>query len=438
MEIQREESEEGGIAQVADSLPPESLRRPRSDSSDSTSADPSRKRARVEPDEKNEAGGLPKDPFVEQTGDEHSPGETYGKGANLFEAMKEARRKEGGPDHNPWAPFAMSRHHEALSFKDKRAFFAKIDELPRGPKWQCEMIKVTGSEKDAEGNSREKVELVELWKRNPVDCIKELIANPLLAEHMRFRSERLYENEDRKWPIFSEMWTGEWWETIQELLPKGATVAPVILASDKTQLSNFSGNKSAWPVYLSIGNITKDMRHSPSAHATVLIGYIPVTKLECFPKAERPMQSYELFHTCMSSLLEPLIEAGKNGVSMVCADGFIRRVYPIVAAYVADHPEQCLVACTKESACPKCTVKPEQRGDPVHLPLRNPEQTLSLINDALHGWNSQAVNDRNIRPIKPFWKNLPHCNIFLALTPDILHQLHKGVFKDHVVKWTTA
>jgi hypothetical protein len=141
----------------------------------------------------------------------------------------------------------------------------------------------------------------------------------------------------------------------------------------------------------------------------------------------------------MASLLMPLIEAGINGVDMACADGFIRHVYPIVAAYIADHPEQCLVACTKENACPKCLVSPEDRGKPQHSLPRDPEKTSSSINDALNGWadGHHACRDANIRAIKPFWANLPHCDIFLALTPDILHQLHKGMFKDHLVKWTT-
>ena len=47
---------------------------------------------------------------------------------------------------------------------------------------------------------------------------------------------------------------------LQENLPEGATVAPIILATDKTQLTAFSGDKQAWPVYLTIGNIDKKIR----------------------------------------------------------------------------------------------------------------------------------------------------------------------------------
>ena len=101
-------------------------------------------------------------------------------------------------------------------------------------------------------------------------------------------------------------------------------MAPVIIASDKTHLSNFSGNKMAWPVYLTIGNIDKSTRRSPTARVTVLIGYIPVTKLECFSKLKRQYQGYQVFHDCMRALLKPLQAAGRKGVEMVCVDGFIR------------------------------------------------------------------------------------------------------------------
>ena len=45
----------------------------------------------------------------------------------------------------------------------------------------------------------------------------------------------------------------------QGCLPDGATIAPIILSSDKTQLSVFQGDKSAWLVYLTIGNISKEV-----------------------------------------------------------------------------------------------------------------------------------------------------------------------------------
>ena len=78
----------------------------------------------------------------------------------------------------------------------------------------------------------------------------------------------------------------------QGKLAEGAVVAPVILSSDKTSLSVFSGDKKAWPVYLTIGNISKDVRRRVSAHTTILIGYLPVSKLECFQKKTRSLAGY--------------------------------------------------------------------------------------------------------------------------------------------------
>src|SRR5258708_16413628 len=87
-----------------------------------------------------------------------------------------------------------------------------------------------------------------------------------------------------------------------------------------------SGDKQAWPVYLMIGNIDKKIRQCPSARATMLIGYLPVMKLECFTEKRRPTVTYQLFHRCMELLLETLKILCKEVMVLTCDVGWLRKV----------------------------------------------------------------------------------------------------------------
>ena len=141
----------------------------------------------------------------------------------------------------------------------------------------------------------------------------------------------------------------------------------------------------------------------------------------------------------MQVILEPLIEAGKSGIKMTCADNFVWCVFPILAAYVADYPEQCLVACCMENRCPCCLVERDERGKNTKSQPHNPAATLGTLSEHQNGEDPYLFDDEGLRPIYyPFWADLPYTNIFMCITPDVLHQLYKGVFKDHLVKWCTS
>jgi len=114
---------------------------------------------------------------------------------------------------------------------------------------------------------------------------------------------------------------------------------------------------------------------------------------------------------------------------MDCANGFIHTVYPILTAYIADYPEQCLVICCKESACPCCLVNPKEHGACLFSVLQDQDMVLRVLEEKAQGENPAEFKAHSLHTINPFWKDLPHCDIFSGITPDLLHQLHKGVFK---------
>ncbi|KAF8170150.1 hypothetical protein BJ912DRAFT_1025406 [Pholiota molesta] len=308
-------------------------------------------------------------------------GVTKGAAPTRFE---NERADQDRTDQPPWAPFETKKEWElARWLMICGVSQAKINEFLK--------LEIIREDLNPSSAGHFKTEEVELWHRNPLECIVELFSNPKFKGKQAYAPIRVFKNADGTNREYSEMWTSNWWWEIQELLEDGATVCPVILSSDKTHLTRFSGDKMAWPVYLSIGNIQK---------------------------ATRP--------------------AGCTGVDMVCADGFIRRIFPILAAYIADYPEQCLVCCCKENTCPECAVEGHKRGEYlVHAMLRDVQATLAVLDAKAAGLAPPEFVDQNLRLVNPFWRDLPHCDIFSCMTPDLLHQLHKGVFHDHIVSWAS-
>lgn len=237
------------------------------------------------------------------------------------------------------------------------------------------------------------------------------------------------------------MHTGKWWWWTQKQLDEsqpGATIIPIILSSDKTQIT-LVGGKSAYPVYITIGNLPKEIRRKPSWNAQILLAYLPIANLDHITNiAGRRRMIANLFHACMKIILGPLVGAGTDGMLVTSGDGVTRRGHPILAAYACDYMEQILVVGCKSGECPTGDIKKADLGNP-HAKC-NP-QDLDNIKEALATYDTDpnhffaACRDAGVKPIvAPFWDNLPHCNIFRTITPDILHQLYQGLIK-HLVEW---
>lgn len=214
---------------------------------------------------------------------------------------------------------------------------------------------------------------------------------------------------------------------------------PVIISSDKTQVTLFR-NKTAYPVYITIGNLPKDIRSKPGQRGQILLCYLTTTKLEHIKnKAARRRTLLNLFHACMKYVLAPLEVAGKEGVVMSSGDGVARRVHPIFAAYVGDYQEYVTVTGIKTGDCPVCESPRNELGDlEEEHALRSLEKVLEVLDGAEEltlGEYKEACKQVGLKPVyQPFWADLPYSDIFISITPDILHQLYQGVVK-HLVSW---
>jgi len=69
----------------------------------------------------------------------------------------------------------------------------------------------------------------------------------------------------------------------------------------QTHLTNFSGDKKLWPVYMSIGNITSSVRNIPSMQAWIPIAFLPVgpkraNKIRGYPVDMQEIQALQTVH----------------------------------------------------------------------------------------------------------------------------------------------
>ncbi|OSX57853.1 hypothetical protein POSPLADRAFT_1121276, partial [Postia placenta MAD-698-R-SB12] len=271
----------------------------------------------------------------------------------------------------------------------------------------------------------------QIWCRDPRTVARNMLANSDFEGEFDYSPYREFVDNERR---FSNLMSANWaWKQAdviaQDPTTHGAMFVPLILGSDKTTVSVATGHNEYWPLYMSIGNVFNNVRRA-HRNAIAVIGFLAIPKSERqygnsahFRKFRR-----QLFHASLSTILSPLRAAMSVPEVTRCPDGHFRRVIYGLGPYIADYPEQTLAGCIVQGWCVTCSAHRSALGDGGTHGLRTREHTQALVAalDLVTLWEDYGI---------PFTNDFPRADINQLMTPDLLHQIIKGTFYDHLVTW---
>ncbi|KAI1786592.1 hypothetical protein LXA43DRAFT_897672 [Ganoderma leucocontextum] len=328
-------------------------------------------------------------------------------------------------------------HHDTPPiFRTTQDYFATIDVIPYGELgWDSVAFRYTGPVHANSPSWKHKSYVVHL--RNSLHAVEGMLASPDFRNKFDVApyEEFITLPNGNKTRRFSNLMSGQWAnrKAVQahpELI--GSMLVTVMCGADKTTVSTGTGNQEFHPMYLGVGNIHNDMRR---AHREAVI---PIAFL-AIPKGEREDEDSEefrifkkqLYHQALAYVLSPLRPGMLAPHVLKCPDGIHRRAIFQLGPFIADYPEQVYLSGIVQGWCPKCMARPEElatAGDPrfreLHERLRDTYSSADL-------WDSFGI----VNDVTVFTEYFPRADIHELLTPDLLHQLIKGTFKDHLVSW---
>ena len=248
---------------------------------------------------------------------------------------------------------------------------------------------------------------------------------------------------------YGELNTGTWWWEIQNTLPVGSTLIPVLLASDQTHLTQFSGDKKLWPVYISLGNIHSSIRNKPQSHAWIPLAFLPIPPkripniIDC-SKSQQSINAQRIFHGAISFLLEPLSDAIvlETGLEILCGDEFYRQCIPRLCAWLADHIENCNIHAVSANRCLTCITPPKQLGDnidPKDFMMRPAEiykeRWQNYQSDPIANYSdAEELQSDGVQLINNALWHSPYLHPPDLIRADLLHTIYLGLLK-HMMVW---
>ena len=145
-------------------------------------------------------------------------------------------------------------------------------------------------------------------------------------------------------------------------------IQAVILASDETHLTNFSGSKVFHALYMTLGNIYGHIRRQPQSGAWLLLCHPSFTKtlldltspqshiiLNKNEAASLPgILKQHLYHESMAIVIAPLCPPHRKPHLVQGPGNKVHYSMPCLLGYIADMEEQFMIACVTPKACRVC------------------------------------------------------------------------------------
>jgi len=167
-------------------------------------------------------------------------------------------------------------------------------------------------------------------------------------------------------------------------------------------LTNFSGGRTAWPIYMTIGNIHSRIRNSASNNAWILVALLPVPP-SCSADNAAQLREYQdlkanNLHSILRNMLGDETSPRYRGVDMRCADGNARVCYLKVCGWIADYQEYMKLYNLEGKGCPVCEVPADKLGDYYEPPPRD-EWEVDRYGNATPRYGPKLRNFEEYTPI---------------------------------------
>ncbi|KAF7333067.1 hypothetical protein MVEN_02371300 [Mycena venus] len=349
------------------------------------------------------------------------------KAMTCLQALSHHRGRSAQPTTTPLSKVALSLSLRSFypPFADHKDLYATIDAIQQGDiPWQSFSVKYTGPIPENGPVPVWMTETFEVWFRSPLSIFEKQLSNPDFKDEMDWAPKRIFKDGKRQ---FVDLFSGNWvWEQADKIAADpechGALYVPGVFGSDKTTVSVGTGNTEFYPFYGGIGNVDNAVRKAHREALSVMAFLsIPKTTRQYAKSKEFRKFRRQLFHSSIARILQPLKPYMTRPRITRCADGHFRRAIYGLGPYIADYPEQALLTCIVQGYCPR------------NSPRRCAEHTDALLEGCTlkELWDDFGI----VGDIIPFTADFPRADIHELISMDLLHQIIKGTFKDHIVDW---